>query len=324
MLNKLILYTKSLKIISNAFPTNVGVGKSILAYLNFKNKKNNDFKIIDFSQCTGFLKLILALFGDKNIVNSLSSFSSWSIIFFLLIKNNTKIYLHETQFTFDMFSKKNRLKYLFVKKILKTHHILCVSKQQENYLQKKFGSVKTTVVYECIEENSENLQLSDGLNILMVGTIQKRKGTSFFSELADYSKSNRRNWNFHWAGSGNSSGLYLSDNVNFLGHQSDVKGLIRKSDIFFLSSIDDPFPLSCLEAISEYKKVIVYKDTGIAEIVDGLNGCDVYQKYDVESAYNAIEKVLDEKVDRESMKKINQSISSVESFSDRIDKIMDI
>lgn len=64
-----------------------------------------------------------------------------------------------------------------------------------------------------------------------------------------------------------------SEGVLFLGHRTDVRQLLQRSDLFVLSSIWEGQPLSMLEAMAEAVPVVATRVGGIPEIVQsGVNG----------------------------------------------------
>jgi glycosyltransferase involved in cell wall biosynthesis len=63
----------------------------------------------------------------------------------------------------------------------------------------------------------------------------------------------------------------LVGRVEFLGHKSreEVRSLLRAADIFALTSLEDPFPLVCLEAAAESVPSVIFRDaTGITAMVE--------------------------------------------------------
>ncbi len=303
-----------------------GADYPILNYIRYLDKNDEEGHLVRFMDKFGSISLLLALFLSKKIlVNGLRPFHYWRLILFVFFKKNVVIYLHETDWVFRRFREKNRFKYLLVSYLIKNRAILCVSSVNEEYVKKTFGAKKTHLVYNNIGDRYL-IEKEEGFkNILMVGSIQERKGVSFFSELADFSLKNGEEWRFYWVGDGRFGDpkLYFSKNVKWLGYADPVgvDNCIKNSHLFFLASVDDPFPLSCLETLYNYKKCVVFTNTGTAEILTGLKGCAVFQSYTVESAYDAIKKALAEDLDLERVKYINEEISSVSSFAKRLEGV---
>ncbi len=67
--------------------------------------------------------------------------------------------------------------------------------------------------------------------------------------------------------------LGLENNIQFLGHRSDVEKLLAKAHIFILPSIYEPFGMAAAEAMAAGRPVIASNVGGLREIVDhGVNG----------------------------------------------------
>jgi glycosyltransferase involved in cell wall biosynthesis len=63
------------------------------------------------------------------------------------------------------------------------------------------------------------------------------------------------------------------EGVLFLGHRTDIRHLLRRSDLFVLSSIWEGQPLAMLEAMVEAVPVVATRVGGVPEIVQsGVNG----------------------------------------------------
>jgi glycosyltransferase involved in cell wall biosynthesis len=67
--------------------------------------------------------------------------------------------------------------------------------------------------------------------------------------------------------------LGVGERVRFLGHRSDVVGLMRAADVFVLPASYEPFGLVVLEALACGTPVITSRAAGVAELVtDGREG----------------------------------------------------
>ena len=301
-----------------------GAEVSISNYIAYKNKNDIQTILIKPESKKSIIKMIVAFIYSKSvIINGLRTFVNPTVILFALLKKGIFIYLHETSWAFENnYINKYKIRTYFLKKILKKQQILCVSKKQEEYIQNHFSAYNTQVIYECIKTIDDVEMSPEHINILMVASLQRRKGVDSFSKLADYAKE-KENWQFYWIGEKIEDNLYLSPNVNWVGYRNDVATYLKKCNVFFLSSIDDPFPITCLEALYNLKKCVVYENVGTAEIISDIKGCAVYNEYDIESMYKAIEKVLSEDLDLDKVYEIYVKISSVEAFSSRLDNILE-
>ncbi len=97
---------------------------------------------------------------------------------------------------------------------------------------------------------------------------------------------------------------------------------IRDADLFFLSSIDDPLPLACLEAMALGKRCVVYRKTGISEMLSGIRGCAVYDEYSIDAAMAALQHAFAEEPDSTSLGRLIGEKASVSAFVGKIDTIV--
>jgi UDP-glucose:(heptosyl)LPS alpha-1,3-glucosyltransferase len=75
--------------------------------------------------------------------------------------------------------------------------------------------------------------------------------------------------------------LGLGGRVRFLGHRSNVVGLMQAADAFVMPSSYDPFPLVLLEALSCGTPVITSRAAGMSELMtDGREGYIVEDPFD--------------------------------------------
>jgi glycosyltransferase involved in cell wall biosynthesis len=107
------------------------------------------------------------------------------------------------------------------------------------------------------------------------GSIEWRKGTDLFLQIALRSVAEASDLRFLWVG-GKLAGweqdydrvLYdlermdLSGKVIITGKQRDVTGYFAAIELFALTSREDPFPLVCLEAASLGKPIICFAGAG--------------------------------------------------------------
>ena len=248
------------------------------------------------------------MFYKNIVVNGISAIRFFETILLCLLRKDIIVYLHETEYCMNTFEKGYKIQYLFLKLIMKRNKIACVSQKQQKYFEKVFKSKYSYVIYNNINQNEDKRiynkthksNLNSDINIIMVGSLQHRKGVTFFSQIADYAEKQGEKWKFHWIGGGSKKSLYLSKNVQWLGLKKNVYDYLERMDLFFLSSIDDPFPLACLEALLQYKKCVVYKNTGTAEIINNIKGCCVYKNYNVKEAFESIQQALNTPLDIES------------------------
>ncbi len=301
-------------------------------YRQSLEEKNIKVHLLPTKEINKWDAWILSRKAKYLIVNSLGTLYQRSTFSLLDSFKETWIYLHETDWTIRAFEEVDNIKYERFRKIAPKHGFLCVSKKQEQYLKDRFGITKTHVIGECSapfripprEELIKKQKANQPANILMIGSIQRRKGASFYSLTAEMAFKQQKSWIFSWIGPGPVDNVYMSQGVKWLGVQKDeqLNRSLREADVFFLSSIDDPFPLCVLEAIREGKRIVVYRDVGSTEIIEGLPGCAIYDEHTPEAALAAIDKVLSEEVDLDAYEEICQKYVDTKVFYHRINEVL--
>jgi glycosyltransferase involved in cell wall biosynthesis len=301
-----------------------GAWKSIYHYFTHLSLNGFEPILVSRMQQHSFRKLVMALlFGRHLVINGLDAFYRTEAILFCLIRRSVVIYLHETEYIFNSFKQAHPVRYFFVRQIIRRRRIGCVSRQQATLLRNRYGCLSTFVLYEAIQQPGSIQFDPSSKCILMVGTIERRKGVTLFSQVADLAAVRGLPWKFYWVGPhGFAADLLISSNVTWLGHQSDVNAYLRQADVFLLSSVDDPFPLACLEALALHRRCVVYRATGIAEILEGIGGCAVYSSHEPEAALAALSKAIGEPLDTEQVDRINRSISGIGAFSSRLNALL--
>ncbi len=142
----------------------------------------------------------------------------------------------------------------------------------------------------------------DHLVVGACGTIEPRKGTDLFLELA---------WQLAradlpapvtcvWVGGdpdgiaraeARATALGLSERVRFVGRQDDPAAWFALFDVFVLPSREDPFPLVCIEAAAVGTPIVAFDTGGIPELL--RQGCGEVAPYpDVSAMAGAVRALL--------------------------------
>ena len=103
--------------------------------------------------------------------------------------------------------------------------------------------------------------------VMGCGLVHWRKQPETFVRAAAAVSGNVR---FVWIGDGEdmpkmrdlAADLGVSDRVEFLGYREDFRELLRCADVFALPSVEDPFPLVCLEAGAAGAPSVIYREAG--------------------------------------------------------------
>lgn len=325
-------------VIAHYFEMSTGVARPISHYLNAMCQLGG-YELTSIEMVKGADGQSVAIDIDAHdfvIVNSYAPFINNPGLLTLAAKtvvsnpDKLAIYLHETDFGFDKFEADYPELYAEFCDCANQFNFFLVSNMQAEIIKRRFGGrkfyiVRNTTKIESFKKAQSRSVLSkfprnsDRIRIVMVGTLQPRKGVNLFSDVADYAADNGLNWEFVWAGTATDTSVRKSNNVNYLGYldENDLSCLLESSDLFFLSSVDDPFPLSVLEAIQLKKRVVVFKDTGIYEVIHGVSGTGIYSTHSVGAAVGAIKKALNETIDIVRYEGINQMLG-LEAYVNRM------
>lgn len=311
-------------IIGYAFFVANGAWRSIYNYFRMREAAGLPAKLIDRRNIRTFRQFVAAFFFGRHVIfNSLECFWRWEALAFCLLRRDTLVYLHDMEHTLDGFAREHPFKYRVLGRILRHNRVLCVSAAAADLYRRRFGAQRTLVVYENLADR-KTPDFEPGVkHIVMTGVLDPRKGVDLFSNVADRAKELGRPWRFHWLGGIHSKDAgRLSANVTWWGWVDNVEEFLTKADVFFLSSRDDPFPLSCLEALRARRRCIAYAATGVAEAMKDVPGCAVYNEHTVEAAFAAIERVLGETPDDARYARVHDEFIKVAAFARRMDSML--
>ncbi len=131
-------------------------------------------------------------------------------------------------------------------------------------------------------------------HVLMCGTVKERKGVAFFNRCAEALQS--RGIRFGWAGQVRDPSVTLSNAVAHHGHlgREALQSLLGETEIFFLSSLEDTFPLAAIEAYLKGCKLLLPRSTGLVEVFEGLEGVRIYEEHQVESLIPLLLQLLED------------------------------
>jgi len=281
-----------------------GDWRSIYLYFRDAQQKGRGIHLVDGRRPDGRKQLLAAAaFAPRIVVNALASLMRWPCLLLCLFRRDVFIYLHDTEYMLDRCHRSHPLRYRLIRRVLRRNPVLCVSRQAENLYRERYGSTRTHVVYECTRVTTLDAFTPGRLHILMAGSMDQRKGVPLFSQVAELAATRFPGWRFHWCGgSGSTADLHRSGRVSWHGWQPALHPFMERADIFFLSSLDDPCPLVALEALAAGKKCVVFRQTGVAELVEGLAGCAVYEDYSAQAALAAIREAASAPLDLERLR----------------------
>lgn len=171
--------------------------------------------------------------------------------------------------------------------------------------------IKCTGIRDLSDSEKQSCKASLGLSreatvILGCGTTDWRKGPDLFVQVAhEIQQSNPGPVQFIWVGTETEGGQIseleelakssgVGDQVRFVGEVSNPFPFMIASDIFLLSSREDPFPLVCLEAADCGLPIICFADAGgMPDFVNSTCGA-VTPYLDVPAMASALTSLLDD------------------------------
>lgn len=164
--------------------------------------------------------------------------------------------------------------------------------------------------------------------VVACGVAHWRKQPEVFVRLAaDLVVRRGRDVSFVWVGGGEdvpamealAAELGVAANVHFIGFRDDFRECIAAADVFALTSMEDPFPLVCLEGALSYTPNVVFREaTGMVALIEpeGEEPAGVAVPIDDHQAYfDAVDMLLEDSELRERLAKTARA-RAVERYTD--------
>lgn len=181
-------------------------------------------------------------------------------------------------------------------------HIICVSNLTRKTVIEKYyqDPRKVTTVHNAVEPLSAEIEAitpkkpKDKI-VTFLGRITMQKGPEYFVEAATRVLRRTENVRFVMAGSGDmmekmiymAASRGISDRFHFTGFLKgkQVYEMLKRSDVYVMPSVSEPFGISPLEAMQCGIPTIISKQSGCAEILDRAIKVDYW---DIEGMADAI------------------------------------
>lgn len=195
-------------------------------------------------------------------------------------------------------------------------HIICVSNLTRRTVIDKYHQDprKVTTVHNAVEPLSPEIQSINPSKakdkiVTFLGRITMQKGPEYFVEAAARVLQKTKDVRFVMAGSGDMmdkmiylvAGHGISDRFHFTGFLKgkQVYEMLKRSDVYVMPSVSEPFGISPLEAMQCGIPTIISKQSGCAEILDKAIKVDYW---DIESMADSIYSICSHKVLAEFLK----------------------
>ncbi|MDP2337546.1 MAG: glycosyltransferase family 4 protein [Bacteroidota bacterium] len=169
--------------------------------------------------------------------------------------------------------------------------------------QYRIPSGKITTVYNAIGPdsdgtNSEVKKRSKQKTVTFLGRITIQKGPEYFVEVARLVINQMKNVHFVMAGNGEMRNrivelcaMYgIGDRFHFAGFLSgkEVPEVLRRSDIFIMPSVSEPFGIVPLEAMHANVPVIISLQSGVSELIRNVIKTDFWDVHAMADAVHGI------------------------------------
>lgn len=278
-----------------------------------------------------FIKLLYQAFvSQRIIVNGISCFRYWPVLLVCFLKKNLIIYLHEAAPHVEPFAKRAPFKFRLFISLLRKRKVAFVSEWQRQYFLQFTAVPKYKIVYNNITFPYTRPSNPNVTAIAMVGYQNDYKNVSFFSKVADASAKKKLPYQFMWVGGrvggkdGKMKEPYHSENVLWLGDQEHVMDTLNSIDVLLFTSYGDTFGLVITEALFKGKRIVSYKENGLAPFIEKLQGCRVYDRFDEALVLNLLNEVVQEAVDLDAHKELCLYLCSMENFEDRLNDLFEL
>lgn len=228
------------------------------------------------------------------------------------------VYWHETDWVMNRLAREHPASAAQVRRLATSETVahLAVSEACRESLVARYPDIEPVVVYNCASVPrplDRPVQPASPPTVVNLASIQERKGTDLFVETAIKVCRRHPDVEFLWLGDGEPYGTWqqeiidagLEHRILFPGYVDAGHLILRRASAVFLSSRDDPFPLSNLEAMCLGRSVVCFNLGGAPEALAGHG--TVIPPFDTDRAARAILDCLE----RPPEKRVNAAVREV-------------
>ena len=305
-----------------------GGARPIINYYNHQlANPGKKLSLVRLVYRNSFIKLLFRAFqSEKIIINSLTCFKYWAVIFVCYAKKNTIIYVHDSAPHTEPFAKGYPYKYRLFLKLLQKRKVAFVSEWQSKYFLERIHIPRYKIIYNNVNFSYERPAAVGVTTVGMIAYQNENKNVSFFSRVADEAYKKGLPYRFIWVGGqgGEMNDLYHSPHVEWLGNQEHVMDTLNHIDVFLFTSQADSFPLVFAEALFKGKKIVSYDQNGFAVFIEKLKGCKLYDSFDEGLVLSLIAEVVKESVDIKEHKELAYHLCSMENFEKRLEELFEL
>lgn len=232
-------------------------------------------------------------------------------VFFWLSKYvfNKKIIYHIHGAEFHLFYNKanSKLKKKIVKFLTNSDLIICLSEEWKKYFKNTFKLKRIEILNNVINKpekhTKKQLNKTDFLYFLFLGTIGKRKGMwDILNVIINHKNEFKGKIKLFVGGNGEIEKMLtiiekekLSEIVEFIGWVKDTKKIemLKKCHVYILPSYNEGLPISILEAMSYSMPIISTNVGGIPQVVENNKNGFLIEPGNKEQIYSSIKFFID-------------------------------
>lgn len=246
------------------------------------------------------------------------------------------IYWHESNWVLERQQQNSPTSFRRVKYIASSPATIHLTASQacSESICRWYPAARPTEIYECAEITppfDQPVMPSSPPLVVNLASIQPRKGTDLFVETALKVCQQHPTVEFVWMGDGQPFGTWremivsagMEHRILFPGYMEAGYMMLRRASVFFLSSRDDPFPLSVLEAMSLGRSVVTFDVGGAPEALGGYG--DTVPPYDTDAAADAILRCLEKRPEKRlkpELRQRYQELYTPGSFAARLNQVL--
>jgi len=199
------------------------------------------------------------------------------IIISKIFKKKTILHFHGAEFDEFYHSESNKIQKKYIRYILaQTNLIISLGEKWKEKIQ-NYTETKIVVLSNAVDVPNENFYKIENNNIILLGRLEKRKGTFDLLNIADNIIKNKPQVNIILAGDGDLEKVkyeinkkIYKDNIKLLGwiNKDEREELLKNTGIFVLPSYNEGMPMAILEAMSYGIPLVVSNVGDIPSVVN--------------------------------------------------------
>lgn len=291
---------------------------------------------------TGRFKFDFVIFNSAaslyyvNILGIYTSVALPLFRLFTLFNVPMYVYWHETEWAFEKLKNENPSGLKIIDRISSHPDVihLTASNVCNHYIEGRYSGKSPICINECSVVpvgDKKTTAPENSPKVVNIASIQERKGTDLFVKTAIEVCKKHPTVEFVWIGEGKKFGTWekdiqmacMQDRIRFPGYMYAPYDSLRTASLFFLTSRDDPFPLSVLEAMCLRRTIITFNVGGAPEALGG-HGI-LIEPFNTNAAANEILKLLDnppKKLINEKVRDRYYQLYTPEIFSAKLNDIV--